>query len=594
MSTDARAKELVDLGDRLFHVKRPLDDLCQEIAENCYPERADFTSQRNIGDDFAAHLNDSYPVIARRELCNSFSAILRPRDKHWFASTTFDDRLDNDPANARFLEYITSQVRTGIYDPRTEFVAATKTADHDFGTFGNSILSVEESTDRKHLFYRAHHFRDCAWLENEIGKVDHLHRKDKMTARAMRRKFGNANVHEAIRKACEEEPHKEFSMRVVVMPADEYDYIVGSKGGEKRKGKKLPFVICYVDADNCKVMREGGLVDFMYVVSRWHRISGFQYAFSPAAMTALPDSRLVQDLTLLILEAGEKSVYPPMLARKEAVQQDNVRAGSLTWAHLDADQKLEEAMRALPISADMKVGFGLLERVQGMIDRAWFLDKLKLPDPASGDMTAYEVARRIEDHVRNLLPLFEPMELECNNQVLDRSFSRLANMKKFDWSLQPQSLHHTDVFWAFKNPMQEASSRILVSQGMEVMQIIKAAQEFGLQVSPVKSDIVVKDMIRGTSAPATWRKTQEEEEAEAKEAAVRAKIEGAAREIAAAGQIAEQVGKGAQQMQEAGMAPLPAHRQVEAGLPPPVLDKRKVTPALPTPALPFDPYQAAA
>jgi hypothetical protein len=236
----------------------------------------------------------------------------------------------------------------------------------------------------------------------------------------------------------------------------------------------------------------------------------------------------------------------------------------------------------------MTVGFEMRRDVREMMQKAWFLDKLSLPEPTR-DMTAYETARRIEDHVRNLLPLFEPMEIEYGNQLLDRAFYTLDNMRAFDWSLMPDMLKGRDIFWTFKNPMQEASERILVSQGMEVMEIIKAAQEFGLKASPVKTDVVVKDMIRGTSAPATWRKTQDEEDAEAAEMAVRQKIASAAQEVATAADIAGKVGQSAQQLQAAGMMPPPQ------GLPAPALNKRTVAPSLPTPQpAPIDPYQTAA
>jgi hypothetical protein len=241
----------------------------------------------------------------------------------------------------------------------------------------------------------------------------------------------------------------------------------------------------------------------------------------------------------------------------------------------------------------MTVAFELRRDVREMMQKAWFLDRLQLPE-AGKQMTAYETAQRIEEHVRNLLPLFEPMEVEYGNQLLDRAFYTLDNMKAFDWGLMPELLKGRDIFWTFKNPMQEASERILVSQFGEVLQLVKAAQEFGLQASPVKIDIALKDAVRGTSAPSTWRKTEEEEEAEAREAAVRAKIAGAAQELATAGQVAEQVGKGAQQLQQAGALPLPPHQAAEAGmLPPPTLAPRQQASALPT-LQPPPPYQTAA
>jgi hypothetical protein len=142
----------------------------------------------------------------------------------------------------------------------------------------------------------------------------------------------------------------------------------------------------------------------------------------------------------------------------------------------------------------------------------------------------------------------------------------------------PDALHHRDVFWAFKNPMQEASERILIQQGTEVMQIVKALQEFGLTYNPARVSVMAKDMIRGTSAPATWRKTEAEEQAEMAETAKRRLIAGAAQEIAAAGDVATKVGEGAQALQIAGL------------LPPPTLNKRTVASSLPT----IDPAAVAA
>lgn len=561
--SEARAQDLLDLGNRLFAVKQPLDGLCQEIAEQCYPERADFTSPHNLGDDFAAHLSDSFPVIARRELGNSFSAILRPRDKSWFAATTNDERLDKDAGNSRFLEYLTSEIKSAIYDPRTDMIGATKMVDHDFAAFGNAVISVEEyrkpSSGTPHLYFRPHHFRDVAWLENDISVIDHLHRKDRMTARQMERKFGYNKLHDAVKRACEKEPHKEFDLRVIVMPADEYDYV--GKGarhkGSSGKPRKLPFVIIYLDASNCKIIREGGLHDFIYMVARWHRIPGFQYAFSPAAMTALPDARMAQELALLILEAGERAVHPPAVAREEAFQQANLQAGSFTWADLQGDQKVSDAIMTLPPGGDMKVGFAMRQDLRELISKSWFLDKLQLPEAASGDMTAYEVARRVEDHVRNLLPLFEPMEVEYNTKLLDKSFSTWANMQRFDWGLMPPSLAGKDIYWSFKNPMQAASTRVLVAQFTECLQLLAAAKEFGVASSPIQVKTALKDAIRGVGAPATWRTTEEEEMAQEQEAMLRQRLAGAANELSAITNLAGQAGQSIQQLQGAGVVKSP-------------------------------------
>lgn len=573
-----RAKDLVDLGDRLFTPKQVLDSLNQEIAEQVYPSRADFTTTLNLGDEYGDHLSDSFPVLLHRELSDSMSAMLRPKGKAWFKCTTQDDEIDAEVENARFLEYIGNTMRRKLYDSRTKFIRATKEGDRDYAAFGMCVISVEEAPrKRDHLYMRSHHLRDCAWLENDIGEIDHLHRKEMMTARKMKLAFGEKNLHESIKRACEKEPNKEFQIRIIVMPRDEYDYASDEKGGKEGK-KKLPFTVCYVDVDNCKVLREGGLPDFPYVVPRWQTISGSQYAFSPAAMTALPDARMAQMMAHILLEAGEKAVEPPLIGTEEAVKEVNIAAGAMSWIDYAYDEKLGEALRPLRIEGDFRTGFALRQDLREMLSRAFFIDRLKLPEPGK-DMTAYEVSQRLEEHVRNLLPLFEPIEIEYNTRLLDKTFSVLRNMGAFQWSLMPEALMDSDITWAFESPLMEAQSRLLVQKGEETLSKVMAAKQAGfITVDPVYPDKIVKDVVRGINGPSTWRKSAEEEEAEAQQLAAKQKIQsmvsGAAQEIGTAGQIAEQIGKGAQALRDGGMLP---------ALPPPNGAQPGAAPAQPLP-----------
>src|SRR3990167_10551870 len=85
-SLDKRFKQLIEEGDKLFDDARIRDQLFQEIAENFYPERADFTVGVNTGGQFASNLDTSYPIIARRDLGNAIGAMQRPPAKEWFSN----------------------------------------------------------------------------------------------------------------------------------------------------------------------------------------------------------------------------------------------------------------------------------------------------------------------------------------------------------------------------------------------------------------------------------------------------------------------------------------------------------------------------
>jgi hypothetical protein len=383
-----------------------------------------------------------------------------------------------------------------------------------------------------------------------------------MTARNMKRKFGEAKIHESVRKACEKEPGKEFNIRHIVMPADEYDYVL--KGQDKPRAK-LPFVSIYVDADNMMMLREGGLAFFPYVISRWHTIGGWNYAFSPATVVALPDGRLAQAMGRIILEAGEKSIEPPMIATEEAIRSDiDLRSAAITYVDYAYDEKMGEALRKIDIVGDMRTAFAMRQDFREMLTQAFFVNKLTLPQPEGADqMTAYEVGRRVEEFARAALPLFEPMEVEKNAQILEKTHQALLNMGKIGYDSAPPDIkeRQEDITFSFESPIQAASDRVRVSQFGEVMGLLAAAlakDEQGNQVTnisanPVNLDAALKDAIRGTGAPADWMLTEDEIAAEAEAKQQQADL---AQGAALAGQAAEvggMVGDSTTKLREAGL-----------------------------------------
>lgn len=64
---DGRAKELIDQGNGLFSKRSGLLSVWQEVAENFYPERADFMSRFSPGDEYASNLMTGVPVISDRK-----------------------------------------------------------------------------------------------------------------------------------------------------------------------------------------------------------------------------------------------------------------------------------------------------------------------------------------------------------------------------------------------------------------------------------------------------------------------------------------------------------------------------------------------
>ncbi len=546
-----RVEDVRKQGDKLFADKRPLDNLWQQTAENFYPERATFTSSRYLGEDLAAHLMTGYPALVRRDLANSLSAMLRPRGQSWFYARTLDENINKDANARKWLDWASDVMRRIIYDKKAQFVRATKEGDNDFATFGQCVISIDMRMNLDGLLFRCWHLKNCAWKENAELEVDTFHRRWKPTARELVRMFPKT-VSSNVRTAMEKEPFKEINCRHVVMPADEYDLAEG------KNRRRLPFVSLYVDCENEVVLEEVAMPRLGYVIPRWQTVSGSQYAHSPASVIALPDARLLQDITRTLLEAGQKAVDPPMAAVGEAISGPvNLYAGGVTWLDAEYDERLGGALRqAQDIAPNLGWGVDREQRIQQMIEKAFFIDQLGLPPIDAEKMTAYEVRLRQEEYMRRALPLFEPMESEYNGAICDQVFDIAIQNGAFGPpETIPDMLRGQDIRFQFESPIQQSATRANAAAFQQSAQLLAIA----VQMDPgaahiINVDQATRDALDGAGAPATWINS-EEDVAKAKQAAAEAQaptdLAGA---VATGADVAMKVGDAGQSLMAAGMA----------------------------------------
>lgn len=498
------AKKLFEQGENLFSKRSTLMNLWQEIAENFYPERADFTITRTVGTNFADNLTTSYPLLVRRDLGNYFSFMLRPTDKSWFHMSV-PENINQDSDARAWMDYATAIQRRAMYDRATLFIRATKEGDHDFASFGQCVISIELNRDRSNLLYRCWHLRDVAWSENADGKIGSVFRRWKPTARDLVNLFGASKLHAQTVRDAEKDPFKEADCRHMVVEADMVD---GSFN--------TPYVSIYYDVEHNHVIEQIGVYSPIYVIPRWQTVSQSQYAFSPATIAALPDARLLQAMTYTLLEAGEKHTNPPMIAVQEAIRSDvSVYAGGITWVDAAYDERLGEVLR--PLTQDksgMPLGIDMARDSRAMLAEAFYLNKLNLPQRAP-EMTAYEVGQRIQQYIRDALPLFEPMELEYNGAICEETFSLLLRNGAFGSPYDlPKSLRGADIQFKFESPLHEAIEREKGNRLLEAEQFVAGA----VQLDPsavflLDAKTALREVLNGIGVPASWVHTEEEVQA---------------------------------------------------------------------------------
>jgi len=553
-----RVKDLIDRGSRLFSDRRPLLSTWQDMAMNFYPERADFTVQRSIGIEFASHLMTGEPVMARRDMANTLSAMLRPRGQPWFMAITNDEAINKDPDAKKWLEWASEIMRKFMYENNAKFIRSTKEADNDFVTFGQCVIEARENKARDGLIYLCYHLRDVVWNEDEELNVNQVHRDGKLRASQMislfdKKGMGYFGIHPKVTEAQEKDPEKKFGTRHIIMPRDEYD-LKDAPDEKRRYGQRLPWVSIHVDVENEHILEECGRPTMDYIIPRWQTVSGTQYAHSPATVVAISNSRMLQQITLTLMEAGQKSVDPPLIATAEMIQGGiNTYAGGITWVDAEYDEKLGEVLRPLSVErSGLQWGDALQERISNLIKEAFYLNQISMPD-TTGEMTAYEVQKRFEEYIRRALPLFEPMETEYNGAICDRTFEILLRNGAFgNADMMPDILRGQEVKFSFSSPLQKAQNRANSQAFMESANLLKIALELDPSVRHIVDvETAARDALEGAQAPATWFNSKEDVAQIRQQEAQQAQEQQMAAQMQQGAEIAGQAGDAMQKMRAA-------------------------------------------
>ncbi len=535
---DERCKDLIRCGDELFSKRAPLLSLWQTIAEQFYVERAEFTVVRSIGEEFADHLNDSYPLIIRREL-GDFLSTLRRKDQEWFqVSVERDNLLDN--SGKRFLDYATQVQRRAMYDRRTQFTRAMKEADHDFVTFGQPVLTIEANYTSNTLLYQCWHLRDCVWRFTLDGRIAEVHRKWSPTCRQLCNLFGKkpgASLHTSVLSQLEKNPYQEIECRHIVISVEDYE-------PEKRRQTQT-YTELYVDVLNQHVIYEAPLRNPKYVIPRWKTLSGTQYAHSPAVTVGLPDARLIQAMSLTLLEAGEMAVRPPMAAKIDAIPDGaKLFAGGITGIDAEFDGRIEDAIA--PIMNDARAltfGHEMIKDKQAMLAQAFYIQKINLPQ-FDHEMTAFEFSQRLQEYIRNVIPLFEPIDSEYHAQVCDQSFQVLLENNAFgDPRMFPRSVRGQETIFQFDSPLSQAVEREKGQRFLEAKGLVEQAITFDQSCAAmVDWKTALRDALDGKRTPAKWLQPEATVAAYAKQLEQQKAMQQQIALIQQGGAAAEQIG----------------------------------------------------
>jgi hypothetical protein len=493
-------KTIMARFDRLKTGRQNWETHWQEVADYMQPRKADVTRTRSKGDKRTELVFDSSPIQAVELLAASLHGMLTNPSTPWFSLRYKDQGLDMDDEAKLWLEGVTETMYTAFN--RSNFQQEIFELYHDLITFGTAAMFIEEDQGDL-LKFSTRHINEIYITENDKGRIDTVYRKFKITLRAAAQQFGDSLSEEA-RNKVEKDPFDEIDILHAVYPRQDFN-------PTKKDKENMEFESVYVEYKNGNELSVGGFVEFPFVVPRYLKASHEIYGRSPA-MTALPDVKMLNEMSKTTIKAAQKQVDPPLLVPDDGfLLPVRTVPGGLNFYRSGTRDRIEP----LNIGANNPLGLNMEEQRRTAIRNVFYVDQLLMQQ--GPQMTATEVIQRNEEKMRLLGPVLGRLQSELLKPMIDRCFAILLRNNQF--AQAPDFLSGQDIEIEYVSPLAKAQ------KGTELSSITRAIEILGslANVAPVfdyiNFDSLVKHIADLVGVPQKVLKLQSQVNAEREQAA---------------------------------------------------------------------------
>jgi len=389
----------------------------QEIADYMFPNHSSFEGQDSPGIKRMTKVFDSTPIHANEMLAAGLHGRMTNPATQWFELKYKDKRLNNDREASIWLSEAQRIQYEEMQNAKTAFTSHMNELYLEYCAFGNGVLYISENSDKDGVLYKSIPLSTAHITENEDGIVDTLYRLISMSVSKIVLKFGIDNVSDKVSKKY---AAGKFDDLEDVIHAVEPRII------SKHKSKnQLKFISIYVEKSQKHLLRDGGFEEFPYAVPRYYKASGEVYARGPGT-TALPDSKMLNQMMKTTLVAAEKAVDPPMQVPNDTfIKPIRTVPGGINFFDPTSKHRAEPLYNG----ANAMIGMEFMQEIRERIRIIFFNDQMQLG--RRPEMTATEVIQRTEDMMRMMGPILGRMQAEALNTIINRTFNILLKQRKF-------------------------------------------------------------------------------------------------------------------------------------------------------------------
>jgi hypothetical protein len=498
MAQTDKAKNLLKRFDRLKSQRQNWESHWQEVADYMQPRKADVTKTRSKGDKRTELIFDGSPLQSVELLAASLHGMLTNPSTPWFSLRFKQDDMENEDEAKEWLESATETMYAAFN--KSNFQQEIFELYHDLITFGTAAMFIEED-DEDVLKFSTRHINEIFIAENDKGRIDTVFRKFHISARAAIQKFGDISINIATK--AKKDPYEEVEILHAVYPRSDFN-------PKKQDKINMPFESIYLDAESGDELSVSGFKEFPFVVPRYLKASHEIYGRSPA-MTALPDVKMLNEMSKTTIKSAQKQVDPPLLVPDDGFMLP-VRTipGGLNFYRAGTRDRIEP----LNIGANTPLGLNMEEQRRNSIRNAFYVNQLMMQN--GPQMTATEVIQRNEEKMRLLGPVLGRLQSELLKPLIDRTFSIILRKNLFRQA--PEFLSGKDVEIEYVSPLAKAQKSSELQSIMRAIEIIGSLSNVAPVFDHINMDKLVRHLADIVGVPQKILKPQSQLNAERQQA----------------------------------------------------------------------------
>lgn len=382
-----------------------------------------YDTDRNDGRKRYGNIYDEEATFALNVLAAGLQAGMSSPARPWFRLQTADPELNQYHSVKLWLNECTRRM-LDLFQ-RSNTYNTLHTLYQELGVYGTaaSFMMDDFNTVLHHYPLTTGEYRISA---NYRGEVDTLARRYQKTVGQIVKEFGYDRVCPSTQSLYD---NHELDAWVTIVQLVEPN---ADRDPSKRDAQNMAWKSWYMEegAKDDQWLRKSGFDRFPAIVPRWSVYGGDVYGNSPG-MLVLGSTKQLQHEQLRKAEGIDYQTKPPLQVPTSLQNRDiQILPGGVTFYDAAAPQAGIRSM--WDVNLNLQYLLNDIVDVRQRIKRGFFVDMfLSLADPATTNMTAYEVASRNEEKLVMIGPTIERLHEEALNPLVEYTFDRMMTLKLF-------------------------------------------------------------------------------------------------------------------------------------------------------------------